>query len=73
MLENAAPQLLLADAAGGAALGAEALADLTVVDLAAGTPEWANLPVSDPDPCALGLTSRHLALCDLHLGVVRHA
>ncbi|MVT56079.1 AMP-binding protein, partial [Bradyrhizobium yuanmingense] len=34
--------------------------DLTLVDLAA-TPEWANLPASDPDPRALGLTSRHLA------------
>ncbi|MHC2468239.1 amino acid adenylation domain-containing protein [Bradyrhizobium embrapense] len=60
VLADAVPQLLLADAAGRAALGAEALADLTVVDLAA-TPEWANLPASDPDPRALGLTSRHLA------------
>ncbi|MEX4005586.1 AMP-binding protein, partial [Paraburkholderia sp. EG285A] len=34
---------------------------LTVVDLETATPEWANLPVSDPDPRALGLTSRHLA------------
>ncbi|MGF6290922.1 AMP-binding protein, partial [Paraburkholderia youngii] len=25
------------------------------------TPEWANLPAADPDPRALGLTSRHLA------------
>ncbi|WP_439397117.1 amino acid adenylation domain-containing protein [Bradyrhizobium sp. PMVTL-01] len=61
VIEDAAPQLLLADAAGRAALGAKALADLTVVDLAAATPEWANLPASDPDPRALGLTSRHLA------------
>ncbi|WP_271595981.1 MULTISPECIES: non-ribosomal peptide synthetase [unclassified Bradyrhizobium] len=61
VIEDAAPQLLLADAAGRAALGAEALADVTVVDLAEATPEWANLPASDPDPRALGLTSRHLA------------
>ncbi len=61
VLEDAAPQLLLADAAGRAALGAEALADLTVIDLATPTPEWAHLPASDPDPRALGLTSRHLA------------
>ncbi|MEX3860283.1 amino acid adenylation domain-containing protein, partial [Paraburkholderia sp. BR10923] len=61
MLEDAAPPLLLADAAGRSALGADALLDLTVVDLETATPEWANLPVSDPDPRALGLTSRHLA------------
>ncbi|WP_283814989.1 amino acid adenylation domain-containing protein [Bradyrhizobium neotropicale] len=61
VLKDAAPALLLADAAGRAALGAEALADLTVVDLAAATPAWAKLPASDPDPRALGLTSRHLA------------
>ncbi|MBO4228605.1 amino acid adenylation domain-containing protein, partial [Bradyrhizobium neotropicale] len=61
VLKDAAPALLLADAAGRAALGAEALADLTVVDLAAATPEWANLPAANPDPRALGLTSRHLA------------
>ncbi|MCK1736552.1 amino acid adenylation domain-containing protein, partial [Bradyrhizobium sp. 138] len=52
--------VLLADAAGRSALGDDALRDLTLVDLAA-TPEWANLPASDPDPRALGLTSRHLA------------
>ena len=61
VLKDAAPHLLLADAAGRAALGAEALADVTVVDLATATPEWANLRASDPDPRALGLTSRHLA------------
>ncbi|MFQ3459756.1 amino acid adenylation domain-containing protein, partial [Bradyrhizobium sp. UFLA01-814] len=61
VLADAAPQLLLADAAGRSALGDDALRDLTVVDLAAATPEWANLPASDPDPRALGLTSRHLA------------
>nr|WP_208758116.1 non-ribosomal peptide synthetase [Bradyrhizobium zhanjiangense] len=61
VLDDAAPRVLLADAAGRSALGADALRDLTVVDLAATTPEWANLPASDPDPRALGLTSRHLA------------
>ncbi|MEI9426054.1 amino acid adenylation domain-containing protein, partial [Mesorhizobium sp. Cs1299R1N1] len=39
----------------------EALADVSVVDLDAATPPWAELPASDPDPRALGLTSRHLA------------
>ncbi|MEZ2148236.1 amino acid adenylation domain-containing protein, partial [Bradyrhizobium sp. DN5] len=61
VLEDAAPHLLLADAAGRSALGDDALRDRTVVDLAAATPEWANLPASDPDVRALGLTSRHLA------------
>ncbi|MEX4005503.1 amino acid adenylation domain-containing protein, partial [Paraburkholderia sp. EG285A] len=61
VLADAAPQLLLADVAGRSALGADALLDLTVVDLETATPEWANLPVSDPDPRELGLTSRHLA------------
>ncbi|MGL3111183.1 non-ribosomal peptide synthetase [Bradyrhizobium sp. BR 1432] len=60
VLDDAAPRVLLADAAGRSALGDDALRDLAVVDLAA-TPEWANLPASDPDPRALGLTSRHLA------------
>ncbi|WP_339156981.1 non-ribosomal peptide synthase/polyketide synthase [Bradyrhizobium sp. 2S1] len=61
VLADAAPSLLLADAAGRSALGADALRDLTVVDLAAASPAWAALPATDPDPCALGLTSRHLA------------
>ncbi|WP_245473438.1 AMP-binding protein, partial [Bradyrhizobium zhanjiangense] len=61
VLDDAAPRLLLADAAGRSALGDDARRDLTVVDLAATMPEWANLPASDPDPRALGLTSRHLA------------
>ncbi|QPB24394.1 AMP-binding protein [Rhizobium sp. 007] len=61
VLEDAAPHLLLCDAAGRAALGPEALADLTVVDLETATPAWAELPASNPDPRALGLTTRHLA------------
>ncbi|MDL2411038.1 hypothetical protein PY650_37090, partial [Rhizobium calliandrae] len=61
VLEDAAPQLMLCDAAGRAALGAAALADLTLVDLETATPALAKLPASDPDPRALGLTARHLA------------
>ncbi|MFP4897651.1 AMP-binding protein, partial [Paraburkholderia sp. EG304] len=47
--------------AGRAALGCDALAGVSVVDLDTATPAWANLPASDPDPRALGLSSRHLA------------
>ncbi|MGY3638866.1 amino acid adenylation domain-containing protein [Bradyrhizobium sp. Lot33] len=61
VLNDAAPRLVLADAAGRAALGPEALADVSVVDLETAMPAWADLPASDPDPRALGLTSRHLA------------
>ncbi|MCK1326658.1 non-ribosomal peptide synthase/polyketide synthase [Bradyrhizobium sp. 156] len=61
VLEDAAPPLLLADAAGRAALGGDALAGVSVVDLEAAAPGWATLPATDPDPRALGLTSRHLA------------
>ncbi|WP_249791570.1 amino acid adenylation domain-containing protein, partial [Bradyrhizobium sp. SRL28] len=61
VLGDAAPQLLLCDAAGRAALGTEALADVSVVDLDPVTPAWAELPACDPEPRALGLTSRHLA------------
>ncbi|WP_287321762.1 non-ribosomal peptide synthetase, partial [Mesorhizobium sp.] len=61
VLEDAAPRLLLADADGRAALGAEALADVSVVELDTASPAWAELPASNPDPRALGLTARHLA------------
>ncbi|MFW8642046.1 AMP-binding protein [Rhizobium beringeri] len=61
MLEDAAPRRLLCDAAGRAALGAEAIANLSVVDLNAATPAWADQSADDPDPHALGLTARHLA------------
>nr|WP_275949028.1 AMP-binding protein [Bradyrhizobium septentrionale] len=61
VLDDAAPRVLLADATGRSALGDGALRDLTVVDLETAMPEWANLPASDPDTRALGLTSRHLA------------
>ncbi|MHC2566243.1 non-ribosomal peptide synthetase component F [Bradyrhizobium liaoningense] len=61
VLDDAAPRLLLADAAGRAALGGDGLTGVTVVDLETATPAWAELPATDPDPRALGLTSRHLA------------
>ncbi|WQP02931.1 amino acid adenylation domain-containing protein (plasmid) [Sinorhizobium meliloti] len=61
IVEDAAPRLLLCDAAGRAALGPEALVDLTVVDLQTATPAWAELPASNPEPRALGLSPRHLA------------
>ncbi|MER8589958.1 AMP-binding protein, partial [Mesorhizobium sp. M1338] len=46
---------------GREALGAAAMAAVTVVDLETDTSAWAGLPASDPDPYALGLTPRHLA------------
>ncbi|KRR06144.1 hypothetical protein CP49_37595 [Bradyrhizobium valentinum] len=57
VLKDAAPQLVLADAAGRAALG-DVGVDVRVVDLATATPPWANLPGSDPDVRALGLTEK---------------
>ncbi|MBB4189876.1 amino acid adenylation domain-containing protein, partial [Sinorhizobium terangae] len=61
VLDDAAPQLLLCDAAGREALGAEAIASLSVVDLSDGELPWAGQSADDPDPHALGLTARHLA------------
>ncbi|WP_456858073.1 non-ribosomal peptide synthetase [Bradyrhizobium sp. USDA 4515] len=61
VVDDAAPRLLLCDAAGRAALGPDVLNAVTVVDLATATPAWAERPDSDPDPRALGLTSSHLA------------
>ncbi len=61
ILAEAAPRLVLADAAGRAALGEEALAGVRLVELEADTPVWAGQPASDPDPRALGLGPRHLA------------
>ncbi|MER9339055.1 AMP-binding protein, partial [Mesorhizobium sp. M0293] len=61
VLADAAPKLLLCDTAGRAALGAEALASLTAVDLSGGARPWAGQGADDPDPRALGLTPRHLA------------
>ncbi|OWK24537.1 hypothetical protein AJ87_21660 [Rhizobium yanglingense] len=48
-------------AAGREALGAEAFADLSVVDLSDGEHPWAGQSADDPDPHALGLTPNHLA------------
>ncbi|MEM5292390.1 AMP-binding protein, partial [Paraburkholderia sabiae] len=61
IVDDAAPQLLLCDAAGRTALGAETVADVSVVDLDSATPVWGERPPSDPEPRTLGLTSRHLA------------
>ncbi|MGY3108132.1 amino acid adenylation domain-containing protein [Bradyrhizobium sp. LM6.9] len=61
IVDDAAPRLLLCDAAGRTALGAEAVADVSVVNLDTATPVWGERPASDPDPRTLGLTSRHLA------------
>ncbi|MGF6658423.1 amino acid adenylation domain-containing protein [Paraburkholderia atlantica] len=61
VLGDAAPQLLLCDAAGRAALGPEVLTDVIAVDLETATPVWGEQPRSDPEPRTLGLTSRHLA------------
>ncbi len=61
LLDDAGPRLLLCDAAGRAALGAEAIANLSAVDLDTATPAWADQSADDPDPHALGLTARNLA------------
>ncbi|MER9331806.1 amino acid adenylation domain-containing protein, partial [Mesorhizobium sp. M0488] len=61
VLDDAAPRLLLCDAAGRVAFDANALGQVRVVDLDMAAPAWAELPASDLDPCALELTSRHLA------------
>ncbi|MCA1370153.1 amino acid adenylation domain-containing protein, partial [Bradyrhizobium sp. BRP14] len=61
VLDDAAPQLMLCDAAGRQALGADALGQVGVVDLDTPAPAWAGQPASDPDPRALGLTANHLA------------
>ncbi len=63
VLADAAPKILLSDAAGRAVLGEEALESLTVLDLdRRGQAEsWADLPATNVDPKALGLTAHHLA------------
>ncbi|RXH32670.1 peptide synthetase, partial [Bradyrhizobium nanningense] len=61
IVDDAKPKLLLCDVAGRTALGAEAMAGVTVVDLGMATPAWAQRSPSNPDPGTLGLTSRHLA------------
>src|SRR6476659_1927846 len=67
ILDDAGPRIVLSDAAGREAIGADALKDVTVVDVSelgqreAQAPVWAEQPCSDPKAEALGLTSRHLA------------
>ncbi|MDL2407573.1 AMP-binding protein, partial [Rhizobium calliandrae] len=61
VLDDAAPRLMLCDAAGRQALGPEAIADLALVDLQDDAPAWAELPATNPEPHALGLTASHLA------------
>ena len=57
ILEDAGPKILLSDAAGREAIGADALKNVMVMDVS--EPVWAEQPSSDPEE--LGLTSRHLA------------
>ncbi|WP_456362602.1 amino acid adenylation domain-containing protein [Xanthomonas sp. F1] len=61
ILDDADPALLLVDAAGRVALGAEAMANRQVLDLDQPHPAWHQQPHTDPDPHALGLHARHLA------------
>ncbi|KAA9382690.1 AMP-binding protein [Neorhizobium galegae] len=68
IVEDAAPRLLLCDAAGRAALGPEALVDLTVVDLETATPAWADQSARTrparpwPEPAPSRLCHLHLRL-----------
>ncbi|WP_190285783.1 non-ribosomal peptide synthetase [Montanilutibacter psychrotolerans] len=59
ILTDAAPVLVLSDAAGREAMGEAALESLNVVDLLANHPAWSEHP--DSDPQVLGLTSHHIA------------
>ncbi len=59
ILSDAAPVLLLADAAGRQALGEEALAGVEVIEAAQKV--WGKRPRTNPDPARIGLTSSHLA------------
>ncbi|HEY6251721.1 MAG TPA: amino acid adenylation domain-containing protein, partial [Candidatus Angelobacter sp.] len=67
ILEDAGPRMVLIDAAGREAIGADALKDVTVIDVGelgrreAQPPVWAEQPCSDPEAQTLGLTSHHLA------------
>ncbi|MCZ4093246.1 AMP-binding protein [Sinorhizobium psoraleae] len=49
VLDDAAPRLMLCDAAGRKALGAEAIANVTAIDLSAGELSWAHQSADDPD------------------------
>ena len=59
IVEDAGPRILLSDAAGREAIGADALKNVTVIDV--GEPVWAEQSWSDPEAERLGVTSRHLA------------
>src|SRR5207248_7679913 len=67
IVDDAGPGMVLIDAAGRQAIGADALKDVTVIDVGelgrreAQPPVWAEQPCSDPEVQTLGLTSRHLA------------
>ena len=67
IVSDAAPRVVLSDAAGREALGADALKEVTIVELDqlgkkdGPRPVWAGERCSDPDAQALGLSSRHLA------------
>src|SRR6266498_2231039 len=61
VLADAAPKILLSDAAGREALGEESYSWLTVVELDSDPAVWEGEPVTDPDPQQLGLRSDNLA------------
>src|SRR6266542_3509842 len=61
VLADAAPKILLSDAAGREALGEESYSWLTVVELESNSAVWEGEPVTDPDPQQLGLRSDNLA------------
>src|SRR6266545_1647285 len=61
VLADAAPKILLSDAAGREALEEESYSWLTVVELESDSAVWEGEPVTDPDPQQLGLRSDNLA------------
>jgi len=61
ILTDAIPAIVLSDAAGRSALGAEALTGVKLIELDAPQPEWAAFPAVNPNPEVLGLASHHLA------------
>ena len=60
MLQDSAPVALLTQEH-LVGLFADVAEVLPVLDLGVATPPWDEMPVSNPDPGAVGLTSRHLA------------
>ena len=49
------------------------LDSLPVIDLGAETERWREQPETNPERGSVGLTPHHVGLCDLHLGLHRHA